>query len=303
MSKIKCFCANLPQQICLFWKQNWWRILSIIALLAFGICSVSVFANYTTNPQSYKNTIQSIDEKKVTVLGVSAAIAGSATLLAAIPDDSTTPLAEEMMDLSSYLVIVVCILVLEKSLLTVFGAVSCYALIPLACALFIACLIKYKRTFMAWGVKISILALALLFLVPGAMKLSDYIYEVNQVTIEQEVEEIVNDTNAEAEEDLPWYKKLWNGVSNAVESTVDKALDSGKKALNQFIDAVSVFIIAYCAVPIVIVLLFFWLAKYLFNLNVHVENCSLVSISLIEKQKEKTNTMKTRTNSYSKNSP
>ncbi len=271
MKKLKSFCLEQPKRVWRFCKEHKWRVVAIIALLAIILCSLFVFANLATNPQSYKKTIQSIDEKKVTVLGVSAAIAGSATLLAAVPDDSTTPLAEEMMDLSSYLVIVVCILVLEKSLLTVFGAVSCYLLIPLACILFIVCLVRYKRELMAWGQKLFVLALALLFLVPGAMKLSDYIYEVNQVTIEQEVEEIVEDTNTEAAEDLPWYKKLWNSVTTAVENTVDKALDSGKKALNQFIDAVSVFVIAYCAVPIVIVLLFFWLAKYLFNLNIPAE--------------------------------
>ena len=115
-----------------FILENWKRVVAFVLILIVMGCSVTVLGKAFTNPQTYSKTIQSIDEKKITVLGVSAAIAGSSTLLTSLPGDATTPVANELMDLSSYLLIVVCILVLEKSLLTVFGAVSCYVLLPIA---------------------------------------------------------------------------------------------------------------------------------------------------------------------------
>jgi len=66
--------------------------------------------------------------------------------LASVVGDATTPVANEIMDISSYLLIVVCALVLEKSLLTVFGYIAFNILIPIACGLF-AISVFAKRNF------------------------------------------------------------------------------------------------------------------------------------------------------------
>ena len=261
--------ADVMSEIRRFLMTHSKRIIALVLVCAFFICSMTVLADIFTNPQTYSKTVRSIDQKKVTVLGVSAAIAGSATLLAAVPDDATTPLAEEMMDLSSYLVFIICVLVLEKSLLTAFGGVSCYVLFPISCLLVIAYIIKNKRIFMSWAIKIASLALVLLAIVPVSIKFSDYVYEINQVSIEEEVEEIV--APEETEEELPWYTKLWNNITETVKNTAEMAVESGKSALNKFIDAVSVFIIAYCAIPVCVVFLLLWLLKILFGLDINID--------------------------------
>ena len=244
-----------------------WKTIAGVLVVVIGIVSLTVAADKYTDPQTYSRTIQSIDEKKATVLGVSAAIAGSATLLAAIPDDSTTPLAEELMDFSSYLVVVVCALVLEKSLLTMFGFLTFKIFVPLACVLGLIYIISLRKDFLAWALKFLAFALALVLIVPTAMRISDYIYETNQ--FEVVVEEMAPiEEEPVVEEDVPWYKKLWNKVEETVKAGVNQALESGKKALNEFIDAVSLFVIAYCAIPILIILLFVWLVKVLFGIKV-----------------------------------
>ena len=258
------------------------RLLALFLIFLLLLSSMTCFARKFTDPQTYSKTIQSIDEKKLSVLGVSAAIAGTSTLLASVPDDATTPLANELMDLSSYLVVVVCVLVLEKSLLTVFGSVSCYVLFPIACLFAMAFIIKEKQIFISWAIKLSVLALALLCIVPVSMRISDYIYEVNQVAIELEVNEPDKVSEDEAEtkpqEDQPWYKKIWNSVTTTVQdvaetvtNTAQKAIDSGKDALSKFTDAVSVFVIAYCAIPIFVVFLLLWLLKILFGINITID--------------------------------
>lgn len=276
----------ITKKLKLLLSEHWINITAFLLALALIVCSVTVAADTFTDPQTYWETIRSIDEKKVTVLAVSAAIAGSATLLASVPDDSTTPLAEEMMDLSSYLVIVVCILVLEKSFLTVFGAISCYALFPVACFLAFLFVVNRKKACLSWAIKLAVLALALLAIVPTAMKLSDYIYEVNQVSVEQKIESTEDPNKNESNKDLPWYEKLWGTITDAVQNTVDAALDKGKKALNNFIDAVSVFIIAYCAIPIFIVIFFLWLLKILFGLTININIDAINPRQLRKKRKQ-----------------
>ena len=264
------------------------RIAACVLVLVFAFSSMTFIAKAFTNPETYQKTIQSIDEKKATVLGVSAAIAGSATLLAAVPDDATTPLAEKMMDLCSYLVAVVCVLVLEKSLLTVFGAAACYVLIPIACIFAVCFIINRKQFFMAWAIKLTALALAFLMIIPVSMKLSDYIYEVNQISFEKDADEIIETTKNElasnSNDDIPWYKKLWNTVTTAVKDTAEAAIENGKKVLNEFIDAVSAFIIAYCAIPIFVVFLFLWLLKCLFGIDVNI-NFDVLSSKRLRKKK------------------
>ena len=55
------------------------------------------------------------DYLKETVTNATATAAATSTALAAIPGDATTPIANQIMELCSYLLIVVCALVLEKS--------------------------------------------------------------------------------------------------------------------------------------------------------------------------------------------
>ena len=278
------------ERIKLFLTAHWKRATAFVLVLIFLLCSLTVLANAFTDPQTYRATITSIDEKKVTVLGVSAAIAGSATLLSAVPGDATSNLAKELLDLSSYLVAVICILVLEKSLLTVFGAAACYVLLPAACLFALIFIVTNKNFLMSWAIKLSVLAIAFLLIVPCSMRLSDYIYEVNQLSFEQETETIIENTEetTESEEDIPWYKKLWDSVTNAVTETAEAAVENGKKILNEFIDAVSVFIIAYCAIPVFVVFLFLWLLKILFGLDINVNLNTIRSKRLLKlKDQEK----------------
>ena len=280
-----------------FFISNWMRIVAFTLILIFMLGSMTVMAKKFTDPQTYSKTIQSIDEKKLTVLGVSASLAGISTALSSVPGDAASPLAEELMDLSSCLVLVICVLVLEKSLLTVFGSASCYVLFPIACIFALVFLFKRKQIFAAWAIKFAVLGLALLTIVPAAMRISDYIYEVNQVTIEQNVDFDTEDTTAETDanpdEDLPWYNKLWNSVTGAVKDAADaitdmgeKAIEEGKKALSNFTDAVTVFIIAYCAIPVFVVFLFLWLLKILFGINVEIDYSKFSRKKLKEKKKE-----------------
>ena len=273
MASAKKIGGNTMERIKLFFTAHWKQVSAFFLVLVLLLCSITVLANAFTNPQTYHKTIQSIDEKKLTVLGVSAAIAGSSTLLSAVPGDATSNLAKELLDLSSYLIVVVCILVLEKSLLTVFGAAACYVLLPVACLLTLIFIINNKKVLLSWAIKLSVLAMAFLLIVPCSMRLSDYIYEVNQVSFEQEAEDLAEDTeeDAESEEDVPWYKKLWNSVTSAVTETAEAAVEHGKKILNEFIDAVSVFIIAYCVIPVFVVFLFLWLLKILFGIDIKIK--------------------------------
>jgi len=128
------------------------NIIATIVAIIIALVSIFAVAPLTKSYKFHSNSIQALDDKKVTVteltvaaVGVSTALAavGVSTALAAIPGDATIPLANQIMDLSSYLLIVIGVIFLEKILLTLTGYVSFTFLIPIACLLY--CIYIYSK--------------------------------------------------------------------------------------------------------------------------------------------------------------
>ena len=257
------------------------KIICITLLLVLALFSIFVVSKYATSPENYKATIESIDEKKATVMGLTATAATASTVLAAIPGDVTTPIANQIMEMSSYLLIVVCVLVLEKSLLTVMGYLSFNILIPIACGMLGFYTFIKKETIKVLAIKFIVFALVISTIIPFSLKISDLIYEVNKTTIEQvstTVDEAI--VQEESKEESSWLDKILNKVKEGVSNAGDKA----KQILNKFIDAIAIFIITYCAIPIIVVLLMIWFIKFLFGITIPVPKAN--NIPLIKRSKK-----------------
>ena len=243
-------------------KEHLRKLTALAILIVIALLSVTVIAKPLTAPETYTETIRSIDEKKATVMGLTAATATASSVIAVIPGDATTPIANQIMEMSSYLLIVVCVLVLEKSLLTVMGYLSCYILIPLACLLFAIFLFWKKNILKELAIKFGVLSLVLIMIIPLSLKVSDLIYDMNKQTVEEvtvAVEEAVQENSTE---EKGWFSSILDKVSDGAKNTANEL----KKVVNRFIDAIAVFIITYCAIPIIVVLLMMWLVKFLFGI-------------------------------------
>lgn len=262
------------------------KMICVILLLAIALLSIFVISKPATSPENYGSTIESIDEKKATVMGITATAATASTVLAAIPGDVTTPIANQIMEISSYLLIVVCVLVLEKSLLTVMGYLSFNILIPIACGMLGIYTFLKKETLKILAIKFIVFALVIVTIIPFSLKISDLIYEVNKTTIEQVTTEIDESiTEEEIEEDKSWLDKMLDKVKDSVSNAGEKA----KQILNRFIDAIAMFIITYCAIPIIVVLLVIWFIKFLFGIAIPVPKGDKLPLLRKHKNENKTN--------------
>lgn len=112
------------------------RIAAVVLLLV-AILSVTVIGKYASAPENHQKTIASLDEKKQTVMELTAASTVTSALITLLPGDTATPIAEKMADVSGYLLIVLCAIYLEKYLVTITGYVAFTYLIPAACVLWI----------------------------------------------------------------------------------------------------------------------------------------------------------------------
>lgn len=252
-------------------------IISVVALILVAVLSIFVVEPFASSAKTHANSIKTLDEKKITVMEITAATAGSATALAAIPGDATTPVANQILKLSSYLLIVIGAIFLEKVLITLTGFVAFKFLIPIACLLYAIYLFAEKDFFKNLAVKLAIFGIVISLVVPVSISVSNLIEKTYKESINQTVEEAKNAQNEasqvegeDTEEKNGWEKFTSNvkeGISN-VGDTASKAIKKGEELLNKFIDAIAILLITSCVIPIVVLFAFVWLVKIIFNVNV-----------------------------------
>lgn len=123
---------------------------------------------------------------------LTAATAATSTAIAALPSDATTPLANKIMGLSSYLLIIVGVIFLEKILLTLTGYVAFSWLIPISCLIYGIYLFVKNDVLRNLAIKLSIFGIAIFIVVPISVKVSNLIENTYETTINQTIEEAKN---------------------------------------------------------------------------------------------------------------
>ena len=154
-------------------KNNYRLMIKIAAALVIAFISVFVLTRYAASPEFHAKTIQSLDEKKKTVMELTAASVAASTAVTMIPGETATPIAEKLADLSSYFLIVLCAIYLEKYLLTITGFVAFQILIPAACLLYVIGLFRKKEIYRQFVVKLTVFAIAIAAVIPAGVKVAD----------------------------------------------------------------------------------------------------------------------------------
>lgn len=275
-------------------KLNSKTIISVIALILVAVLSIFVVEPFASSAKTHANSIKILDEKKITVMELTAATAGSATALAAIPGDFTTPVANQILQLSSYLLIVIGAIFLEKVLLTLTGFVAFKFLIPIACLLYIIYLLVDKEFLKNLALKLVAFGIVITLIVPVSIGASNLIEKTHKDTINQTVEDAKNAQNeaeeTEGEASQEGNGNLWDTVTSKVKEGISnvgegasKVIKKGEELLNIFIDAIAILLITSCVIPIVVLFAFIWLVKIIFNVNISLPK---LNKNKLEKKKE-----------------
>lgn len=164
-------------------KLNSKTIITVIALIIVAVLSIFVIAPFASSAKTHANSIKTLDEKKITVMELTAATAGSATALAAIPGDFTTPVSNQILQLSSYLLIVIGAIFLEKVLLTLTGLVAFKFLIPIACLLYAVYVFVEKDFLRNLALKLIAFGIVITLIVPVSVSVSNLIEKTHKDSI------------------------------------------------------------------------------------------------------------------------
>lgn len=162
--------------------------IGIVFAIIIAILSFTKITAYTSNPQNHDKEIQILDEKKATVLRLTAMSTASATTISALPGDMGSPIANKLADLSTYFLIVLCAIFLEKYLLTITGLAAFKVLIPVACLAFVLWILTNKRMFWNSALKLLIFGIVLYTAIPISISISKTVEDTYrdslQVTLE-----------------------------------------------------------------------------------------------------------------------
>jgi len=253
-------------------KQLRIALVSILALTI--ILSCTVIGNRLTDPAAYCHTIEVLDKNRTTVLGLSAASAAASAAVSALPDDICSPLAQEISEFTTWFLLILSVIYLEKYLLTIFGAVACYILIPIGCSALLTNCFFPKSFLRSIGTKLLALGAVLLLVIPTSVWVSDQINAIYSRSIEITVqsasavsENLIGEMSGENEENttvIDEAKAILGDVSGSVAGVIEQF----RNVLNRFIEATAVMIVTTCLIPILVILFFAWIVKTLFSIPI-----------------------------------
>lgn len=247
-------------------RQSLQKIGVGVLLTAIALLSVLWLAELVSSPARHAASIADLDEKKLIVMELTAATAATSVVVSAIPGDATTPLANQISELSSYLLLVVGAIMLEKVLLTLTGYIAFSYLIPAACILGVLSLVVSSGALRRFALKLAVFGLMLCLVIPVSLRVSRLVedtFELQQTVdrAEQAAGEMTESDSSASKSDGnstgSWFGQLGEQITSGVSGAVEQA----KAAMSSFIDAVAALLIVNCVIPILVLWFFLWLMK------------------------------------------
>lgn len=282
-------------------------------LLKFGIVALLIIAALLSefvgrphfeNVETWSGCIEVIDAKKNNVLALTTSTIALSAAISALPDDTGTPVAEQLTQLSSNLGIVLAVLYLEKYLLTIFGFLSFGVLGPAAFVLLAISLLAHGRlstghTLFTLGIRLFLIGVIAIAVVPASVWVTQRIDETYQISISQAEtgENAEGSENADSESagnEGQENKNFWDSIASGAAQLVSNlkggiksVTDGVVEQVTNLIEGAIVMIVTSCLIPLLVLAAFLWMAHSLMGINVSAPTSYLSQRLPRKKQRQK----------------
>lgn len=235
------------------------KVQVAVALMLVCVALVSMFglARIASSPKTFEHEITVLEEKRNTAMRLTAAAAVASVGISAVPGDTTTAIADQIMELTSCLLVVVCVVFLEKFLLTLLGYISFTFIIPAACVLGAVYQFKRKTVLRDLAIKLVLFGLIISAMIPIGVRVG----EVVENTHEESIVELTAfaDDAAQSEKEKGFWEKLKDGAADVTEQA--------KRLFWQFVEGVAVMLVTTCLIPVLTIMGMIWLAGKVFGIS------------------------------------
>ena len=279
------------------------RMLCSLALVILALLSFVLARPVFSDPVYYSENAGKIDDEIDTIIKLSTASAISSVFISALPDDTATPIANQLAELSDVFLAVLMVLCIEKFIQPIIGFVSFGILTPIAFVVFAFYLHNISKSWMRdLDIKLLILSLLLCTLIPCSLWISDTIELTFQpwinsavsdaLAVGDELTEIDMEEVTEAIEEsdgagrggffsFDWVRNVGDAIGDAATSVgdaiggaaksifegVSNLMESARMILSRFIKAVAVTVVVDCMIPIIVLIIYIVIMKHVFTIN------------------------------------
>ena len=257
-------------------ERKWSMWALIAALTVIGLVSYFKVADYASSPEVHAETIRHLEETKETVMKLSLSSIGVSSAITLIPGDVATPIAEKLADLSTYFLLVLSAIYLEKYLVTITGYAAFKVLVPLACLIGIAGIFFKSHVAKQLAAKLAVFGFAIVMVIPASVGISNLIEETYHSSIQSTIEmaletteEIEEDSELSAAKEEEKKGNIFSELLSSVTETVSIATDKLEAVLNQYLEALAVLLVTSCVIPILVLVFFVWLVKIILGVEIH----------------------------------
>ena len=244
----------------------------IIGMLIFAMILSIFVAPYVVNKLHIIDKAEmTLDDKKDTVVAVTTTAATISVAVAAMPGDSTTPLANQIAELDTFFIIVLIAIYLLKVLLVISTSATFKVLFPVACMLFIVHNVFNREYIRNLAIKILIFGLVIFLTVPmsvGIMNTVDTSLKTQEKFESVAVEDTTEEVTEKGKEDKNWWNNFWDDVSDTVVSTTKEMYQKAKDKFSELVDIVASLVITCCVIQLAVIVFLTWILKVLFGINI-----------------------------------
>ena len=250
-------------------SRSLWLKLALLILLVAAIAAIEIFLQpVLTSPATYRMPVRYLDEKLDNAKMISLGTTSASFLVSLIPDDAGTPIAGELAKFSGYLLLVISAIFLERYLLTTIGFISGSVFLPLALFFMYLAYIASPGTrtrYKEYAVRCLVFGVCIILIIPAGCLFGQQIEKANEDSIQAAladarstnamVKSIPDDSRNFLERLGDFFSSLWNSAS--------EAYDWAKTVLNNFMSSIAVMLVTTIAIPILMLLCFLWLIRFL----------------------------------------
>ena len=255
------------------------RRVSVLVLCM--LFSLLVISPIMTNPALHSHTLSVIDRNKDKAMSLTATVTIGSTALSLLPDDTAAPLASELSDLSTPLLIIVCILYFEQFMFSPLQYIAFGILVPIALGMRIMYVYSARKSTLVLSKKLLLIALLCAAMIPSSAAITRMVEDTFAMSI--------NGVNEKIAEVSKAFEKIIGGDSNGdilafisnVAAGIGSVFEFARESLGLLIDGVAILMITSCVIPVITALLFVWGIKTI--ITGRMENLEDAAVSVISR--------------------
>lgn len=248
-------------------------VIKVLALALAAAVSVVFAAPAVPGMGFVKDSMESVEESRDTVMEFSAATLSASLAISALPDDFATPLADSLSDMNIYFVGILVVLFLEKILLQSGIRLAFSILIPAACILGILSLCVKRGLLKSLAVRLGVLALAVAFVVPCSTSLTGVVAGELLSYVDETIEETgdgagkLQEVMEDGGEDRTVFEKLSDLFQTAIHGVSD-LMDYFQNTIRRCMNSIAILIVTNFLMPLLTFFFLKWILKETFHIAI-----------------------------------